>query len=449
MRWLAGGLMVLLLCSVSNADERPNFLVFIADDMAWNDCGAYGHPLIRTPNIDQLAQDGLKFENAFLTCSSCSPSRCSILTGRYPHNTGAPELHQPLPADQITVARRLKQAGYHTAAAGKWHLGPSEKKNFNKIYAGKKDVWLQAMKERPRDQPFFMWMAFFDPHRPYQPGTIPQPHAPAETVVPPYLPDVPETRRDLAAYYDEITRLDGVVGDVLSELADQQAAENTVVVFLSDNGRPFPRAKTTVYDSGVKTPWIVRWPQQVKPGGVTESLISSIDLTPTLLELAGLEMGPTVQGVSFASILTDPKEKTRDEVFAENNWHDFNAFGRAVRTDRYKYIENGYNDLPGTPPADAVRGETYQAMLRLRDQGKLDENQRQCFIEPRPPAELYDLQADPYELRNLADDPQYAAVLDEMRGRLTKWRKETGDREPFQRRPQKFDRVTGERVDKR
>ncbi len=241
MRFIAVGMLLILSSGYLQAAEPPNFLVFIADDMAWDDCGAYGHPSIRTPHIDELARQGMRFDNAFLTCSSCSPSRCSILTGRYPHNTGASELHQPLPEDQITVAKLLKQAGYYTAAAGKWHLGPSEKKNFDRIHPGREKVWQQAIEQRPRDQPFFLWMAFFDPHRPYQPDTIKQPHTPADAVVPPYLPDVPDTRHDLALYYDEIARMDSVIGDVLAELELQGVADNTVVVFLSDNGRPFRR----------------------------------------------------------------------------------------------------------------------------------------------------------------------------------------------------------------
>lgn len=446
MRLMLGGLLLVMCGGVASADERPNFIVFIADDMAWDDCGAYGHPHIRTPNIDGLARDGLRFDSAFLTCSSCSPSRCSILTGRYPHNTGASELHQPLPADQITVAGRLKEAGYYTAASGKWHLGPSERKNFDRIHEGREKVWLQAIQQRAQDQPFFLWMAFFDPHRPYRDGTIDDPHKPKDAVVPPYLPNVPATRNDLAMYYDEIARMDGVIGDVLAELDKQGAADNTMVVFLSDNGRPFPRAKTTIYDSGIKTPWIVRWPKRVAAGGSTDALISSIDLSPTVLELAGLEAGPTFQGKSFSAVLSDPKAAIQDAVFAEHNWHDFNAHGRAIRTPRYKLIENGYADLPGTPPADAVRGETYQEMVKLQSQGKLAATQQQCFVVPRPAEELYDLQSDPHELRNLIDDPQHAAVRDELRAKLSAWKQQTGDRMPDRRRPPKFDRETGERL---
>ena len=155
---------------------KPNIILIIADDMAWNDCGAYGHPKIRTPNIDKLAQQGMTFNNAFLTTSSCSPSRCSIITGRYPHNTDAGQLHLPLPKEQVTFPELLKQAGYHTGAAGKWHLGNATKPKFDIVReggdSGGAGHWVPMLKDRPTDKPFFMWFASFDPHRPYQKNTI-------------------------------------------------------------------------------------------------------------------------------------------------------------------------------------------------------------------------------------------------------------------------------------
>jgi len=157
-------------------------------------------------------------------------------------------------------------------------------------------------------------------------------------LVPPYLPDVPETRKDLALYYDEITRLDGYVGQVLTELDRQGERDTTLVLFISDNGRPFPRAKTTLYDSGIKAPWVVRWPKEVKPGSVSNSLVSSVDIAPTFLEAAGLRAGPSFQGNSLVPTLRNPKAVIRDEVFAERDWHDFDDHARAVRSERYKYI---------------------------------------------------------------------------------------------------------------
>ena len=427
------------------AAGKPNFIVFIADDMAWNDCGTYGHPRIQTPHLDQLAADGMKFTQAFLTCSSCSPSRSSIITGRYPHSTGAHQLHLPLPASQVTFAEEMKAAGYYTAAAGKWHLGTPTKSKFDHVTTDL-NQWVNTLKQRPKDKPFCMWFATTDPHRPYQRNIIPRPHTNEDVIVPPYLPDTPEVRGDLALYYDEITRLDGVLGRVREELKQQGIADNTVIVFLSDNGRPFPRCKTTVYDSGVKTPWIVAWPAKVKAGSVCDSLISSIDLAPTILDLAGLPVGETYQGKSFKSLLENPNATTRTHIFAEHNWHDFEDFGRAVRSRKYKYIRNFYPDLPGTPPADAVRSPTYVKMLELRKEDKLNEHQQRSFVAPRPEEELYDLEADPHELNNLAGQQEYQQIQQELRAVLDQWQEETFDRLPRTRRPDEFHRETGEQL---
>lgn len=431
----------------SPSAEKPNVILFIADDMAWDDCGAYGHPQIQTPNLDQLAKDGMKFNRAFLTCSSCSPSRASIITGRYPHSTGAHQLHLPLPASQVTFVEKLKEAGYYTASAGKWHLGTPTKSKFDHVTT-KLNEWVSTLQQRPKDKPFFMWFAFIDPHRPYQRNIIERPHTIEEVVVPPYLPDTPEVRNDLALYYDEITRLDLVVGRVRDELKKQNADSNTVIMFISDNGRPFPRCKTTVYDSGVQTPCLIAWPDKVKAGSVCDSLISTVDLAPTILELAGLPVGETFQGKSFKSLLQKPEGKIRSHIFAEHNWHDFEDFGRAVRSSRFKYIRNFYTDIPGTPPADAVRSETFVKMLQLKRENKLTADQMGSFVIPRPEVELYDLEADPHELRNLAGQKDFEKVEQELRKVLDEWQEETHDRLPRSRRPDEFDRVTGARLPK-
>lgn len=445
--WTA--LLSLLAATCQAADARPNFVIVIADDVSVDDIGCYGHPHIRTPNIDALAREGMRFDRAFLTCSSCSPSRCSIMTGRYPHATGAGELHQPLPADQIVFAGLLKEAGYYTASAGKWHLGGAAKKNFDRIEGGRPsgcEHWVQVLQERPQDKPFFLWAAAFDAHRGYSNNTIPEPHQASDAVVPPYLPDVPATRKDLGMYYDEITRLDDYLGQVVDELKRQKVLENTFILFLADNGRPFPRCKTTVYDSGVQTPFVLRFPPQVKAGSVAKNLVSSVDIAPTILELAGVEPAKTFQGKSFVPQLKDPQASTREYIFAEHNWHDYQAHERAVRSKDYLYIRNAFPELPGTPPADAVRSPTYRAMLELAEAGKLTDAQRSCFIKPRTAEELYDVQADPHQLHNLADDPQAQAALEQLRGQLDAWIKRTGDQVPENPTPDKFHRVKGTRL---
>jgi len=448
--------------------HRPNIVLIIADDMGWDDCGAYGHPTIRTPNIDRLAAEGMRFTNAFLTTSSCSPSRASIITGRYPHNTDAEQLHWPLPAEQLTFVELLKKAGYWTGSAGKWHLGDAVRDRFH--FVSEADVsgfqlptgtnkskaimvakeksgcehWVSTIRRRPKDRPFFLWLAALDPHRDYERGIIANPHRPEDVRVPPYLPDVSEVREELALYYDEITRLDSYVGKVLTEIKEQGIKEDTLVLFISDNGRPFPRDKTTLYDGGIKTPWLVRWPQRVQAGSICTELVSSVDIAPTVLKLAGIDVPSSFQGHSFAPLLTDPKKKHREYIYAEDHWHDYEDLGRAVRSMQYKYIRNDYPDLPATPPADVGRSRTFAVMRRLRSRGKLNESQMACFARPRPAEELYDVINDPYEMHNLVDEPEYANVLKEHRRALKDWSRLTDFRIPAIRTPDEFDRETGE-----
>ncbi|MFZ5830898.1 MAG: sulfatase [Planctomycetota bacterium] len=448
---------VIACASAASASEQgagkaapPNLMVIIADDLGWDDTGAYGHPHIRTPNIDRLAKDGLRFDNAFLTCSSCSPSRSSIMTGRYPHATGAAELHQPLPESQVLFTTPLRKTGYYAAAAGKWHLGPAVVSQFDLVREGGGDGgyehWLPVLRERPKDKPFFFWFAANDPHRGYRPGALSPPHEKSDVVVPPYLPDNDITRRDLALYYDEIGRLDQNVGQVIEELERQGIAENTLVLFMSDNGRPFPRCKTTLYDSGIKTPFIVRWPAVVKPGTVAKGLVSSVDIAPTFVQLAGAEPLESFQGESFAAILADPGSKGRERIFAEHNWHDYLAWKRGVRSDRYLYVFNGAPETAMTPPADAVSSITFQEMRRLRDAGQLPPEQMQCFTKPQPAEELYDLSTDPECFHNLAGDPSHAETLKAMRETLAGWQQRTGDAQPASLSPDTFDRETGDRL---
>lgn len=367
-------------------------------------------------------------------------------------------LHMPLPKDQVTFVEKLKAAGYWTAQAGKWHLGPQVTDRFDAVHAavasrpsGTDDGsgctgWVSTLQERPRDRPFFLWLASIDPHRPYFEGTLATPHRPEEAEVPPYLPAAPPTRQDFAQYYDEIGRLDSYVGKVVAELERQGVLEQTAVFFITDNGRPFPRCKGTVYDSGIQSPLLVRWPGQVAAGSTCRSLVSMVDLAPTLLDLAGLPALPTFQGRSFKRLLLgDPMAPFRSEVFSEHNWHDYAACERAVRTERYKFIRNYWPDLPGTPVEND--NPTIIEMRRLQALGQLPANQADVFRQPRPAEELFDVLDDPDELRNLVDDPAHAAVLADLRRRLEEWRTQTGDFIRSPRPPDSFDRKTGKRIE--
>jgi N-sulfoglucosamine sulfohydrolase len=452
--------------------KLPNLVLIIADDMAWDDLSPAGHASIMTPNLQRLAGEGMRFDRAFLTASSCSPSRASIITGRYPHQTDAEELHWPLPASQTTFVELLKEKGYWTGAAGKWHLGEAIKDRFHVVKdvdasgfqlptgeAGKSgnfeeslvgdaqsgcEDWIPLMREREPGKPFFLWLAALDPHRPYHDAILEEGSRPEEIRLPPYHPDTPAVRADYQLYYDEITRLDHYVGEVLDELDAQGIAENTLVLFISDNGRPFPRDKTTLYDSGIRTPWIVRWPARVAEGTVCERLVSSVDIGRTFLSLAKIEKpGATFEGVDFSPLLTDPDKPIREYVFAEKNWHDYEDHARGVRNERYKYILNSYEDLPLTPPADVVRCPTYVELIRLREKGALTPAQEICFNTPRPKEELFDTKLDPFELKNLAADERYSPLLTAMRAALADWENKTEDSVPELRTADEFDRATG------
>ena len=444
-------LLIFASCSNIQTPEndkiQPNFIVFIADDAAWNDCGPYGNSTIKTPNINKLAEEGVVFDNAFLTTSSCSPSRCSILTGRYPHSTGAPELHMPLPANQILFAGELQKAGYYTALAGKYHIG-DPRSEFDSIYGGAVsgcENWVRAVQNRPKEKPFFLWLAAKDPHRNYKSNAISEPHKPEEVIVPSFLPGADSTRKDLALYYDEISRLDSYLGKVMDELKKQNIDKNTLVIYMTDNGRPFPRCKTRMYDSGIKTPFIVRWPGKIEKGR-TDALISAIDIAPTFCELAGATHTESFQGISFVPILNNYSAETRKYIVGEHNWHDYQAHERAIRNHKYLYIRNTFPEFNASPPADAVGSLTYIEMIELNREGKLNEFQLDCFIKTRPEEELYDVIKDPFQFNNLANKNIYKNDLMEMRNLLNYWIVEFDDKIPESPTPDKFDRWTGKKL---
>jgi N-sulfoglucosamine sulfohydrolase len=426
--------LILLSIVVVGAESRgaeessvPNFVIIVLDDASWNDFGAYGNPGVKTPIIDQLARDGMRFDSAFVATSSCSPSRASLLTARYPHNTGAQELESPLPGSAVIFPSLLRDAGYYTAAAGKWHLGDATRPKFDKIYrvsdsSGGGD-WVKALADRPRDQPFMLWLAAIDPHRPWSGPPL---HSPDEVVVPPFLADRPGTRNDLARYYDEISRADETIGKVLDELVKQGVEKETVVILLSDNGRPFPRSKTSLYDSGVKTPFIIRWPARMKAGAVNSNLISAIDIAPTILELAGIESPPEFQGKSFRKTLFDPSVSIRDYVIVERNAHGAFGFERGIRSRDFLYIQNLFPVRHPCylrfRPDDATKD-----LMALMRKKALPSAQSQCFASPRPLEELYDIRSDPFSLHNLVSDLAHAGVLGKLRRELSAWSVATAD----------------------
>ncbi|MDF1551339.1 MAG: sulfatase-like hydrolase/transferase, partial [Bacteroidales bacterium] len=223
------------------AQIPPNFIIFIADDVSWDDFGCYGNNVVKTPTIDKLAKKGIVFTNAYLTASSCSPSRNSIMTGRYPHNTGAAELHTEPPIDMLSMAEVLKYKGYYTVSSGKFHMGKYAERGFDLIHQdyemitnGGEGKWLDAVKNRPKNKPFFMWMASLDAHRDWGENKFSGTHKPTDIIPPFYLADNEGTRTDLAKYYDEIKRFDYHIEQVINELEKQKVLNNTCIIIMSD-----------------------------------------------------------------------------------------------------------------------------------------------------------------------------------------------------------------------
>ena len=448
------------------AEPRPNVILFIADDISWDDLGCTGNPSARTPHLDRLAAGGRRFDAAFLTASSCSPSRSSIVTGRYPHNNGrASELHEPIAAHLPWFPRLLREAGYHTVLSGKNHLSsappaPGEQpqpKAFDVIDAGKAEGnggghanWVRLLRDRPVDRPFFGWYAALDAHRGWEADAewredaYGPKHDPANVRVPPFLRDDAMTRADLASHANEVTRFDHFVGLVVAELDRQRQLANTLILVMADNGRPFPRAKTRLHDSGMKTYLIAHWPSGIaEPGRPAPGLVSAIDLAPTILDIAGVPAAPTMQGVSLRPMFRNPAATVRRAAFSEHNWHDYEAHGRAVRADGYLYIRNHRPAQPWQGPADSVRSPSHQALRSAREARELTPAQADVFLAPRPAEELYVTAEDPHQLRNLAGDPAHAAARARLARLLAEWTAATGDTVPAQLTPDLFDRDTG------
>lgn len=452
----SGALLISSNLSMVAKEKRPNILIFIADDLGWEEVGAYGHPVVKTPNIDWLASQGMRFDNFYLTASSSSPSRSSIFTGMYPSCTGARNLHENMPAYINLFPDMLKEKGYYTMLVGKTHGTnlPAVQKRFDYgsfIDWSKPwtmiDLWKNALNQRPKDKPFFMFAASIDPHRPFKQGNYEKPYLSEQVIVPPYLHDSPEMREELADYYNEISRFDDHVGQVLNLLKEEGELENTFIIVMSDNGRAFPQSKTRVNMQGIKSPFIVYYPPLIKKGTVTESLASAVDIAPTLLDVAKVKKSAGIQGISLKPILVNPEKEVRKYAFAEHNWHVFKAYERAVITKEYIYIRNWLPQLSNPVVVEVMKEPSYKAMLSAFDNGELSEIQQDCFISPRPEEELYNTVNDRHCLKNIANKKSMKNIKENFRLILESWQMSIGD--VFEEKELKSDisdRRTGEKL---
>ena len=422
--------------------ERPNLLMILSDDHSAEFLGASGNPVIQTPNLDRFASQGIRCTRMFTAAPQCVPSRTAFLTGRSPVAARMGRFTAPLPADVRTFAEDLREAGYFTGVCRRQHhldgaaggrvSGPIFRKHGLETFQRRLDYVdisppgqtvarvTDFFDRKPAGKPFFLWVNFNDPHHPWDSNAIPRPHDRKRIPVPAYLPDLPGVREDLGRYYDEIARMDGEFQSVLDILERRGFAENTLVLFMGDNGFAFPHGKGTLYDPGLNVPCLARWPGRVRPGSLGDALLSGEDVGPTFLEAAGLPVPKIMSGQSFLPLLRGQAGPRREHVFAARLTHGSRPFkegttthtfdlSRMARSGRYKLI---YNCTPHMPysPVDSYNERSWVEITDTHMWGRLDSKFDRHYFGARPVLELYDLENDPAEMHNLAGRPELASV---------------------------------------
>lgn len=441
----AFALAALFVCSFATAEERPNLVLFIADDLSWHDVGAYGNRDVRTPNVDQLAREGMTFQRAFAASPTCAPSRSALFTGTYPMRNGAHANHSVVSSSLRTWPEYLQALGYRTVIAGKTHFGPRERfpfeylPNSNVNPPGKPEVLntdlgtpaIEALlKSHDRKQPLALVVAAHSPHV-YWPEI--NGYTPANLTLKPDMLDTPETRAALARYYTDVTQMDREVGIVRAALDRYGYAKNTLFMFTSDQGAQFPSAKWSLYDAGMRVPLIAAWPGHTPRSVSNEAIVSLVDVLPTMIEAGGGEAPKDIDGRSFAAVLEGRATQHLEAAFAAHTGDgEMNrAPSRAIRTARFKYIANLRPDLRyGThiSEGNGKDGRDYwDSWVKLAESDPAAARMIRRYRE-KPADELYDLASDPFELVNVANDPAYARTLVELRGKLNAWREQQGER---------------------
>ncbi len=455
----------------AQSSKKPNIVLIVADDHGTDALGCYGNKIIKTPNLDGLAAEGVRFTNAFCTTASCSPSRAVLLTGLQNHANGMYGLehtyhHFSSFAETKSLPVLLGESGYRTARIGKYHLAPESVYKFQTVLSegsandpntlGRSPV---EMAERCRslinnkETPFFLYYASDDPHRSNgvlpngsptfnsypdpnsfgnrkqgYPGIKEVEYFPDQVSVPNFLPDNKATRAEIAQYYQAVSRLDQGVGRLIQLLKDEGQYDNTLIIYLSDNGVAFPGAKTTLYDPGIKLPLIVKEPGGKHKNQVLDALISWVDITPTALDYAGVNVkSSNLHGQSFRKVLEGEKELGQPQIFASHSLHEITMYYpmRAIRNKQYKLIYNIANELTFPLALDLVESSAWQSVTSTGSKvfGKRSIN---TFLH-RPKFELYDIQKDPGEINNLANQKQYQTVFNDLLKKLKQFQKDTKD----------------------
>lgn len=452
------GLLALLVLACGSrllAADPPNILLVLSDDQSFAQLGCYGNADMHTPNIDAFAKTAVRFDRYYVGTPQCVPSRATLMTGRSAIAIDNTRFSAPLAMEFRTYPEVLKEkAGYYVGVAGRtYHLDgsalpPESAKVFDEHglrtfpkrldfvkTAGNRDAILGQYREFldavPKGKPFCLQLCFSDPHRPYTPENVPQPHDPAKLKLPAWYPDTPLVRKDFAAYCDEINRFDADVGTVLAELTKRGLDGNTLVVVSADNGAAQFRGKGTLYEYGIHCPLLVRTPGgrgKEVPASMPH-LISGEDLGPTFLSAAGVEVPKEMSGKPFLPLLYKVPHLPRKHVFAQRGAHGSGlpqnsaAFdlGRCVVSDRYKLIYNALWQIPYWP-VDFAGDPMWKELQEMNAAGKLSPELAKMYFSPtRPMFELYDLQSDPNELTNLIGKPEVADVQKELKAALQEW----------------------------
>ena len=426
--------------------SRPNILVVIADDWSYPHAGVLGDTVVKTPTFDRIAREGVLFRNAFVAAPSCTPSRASLLTGRAVHQLEeGGNLWSFLPSKFAAYPDLREAAGYTVGftrkgwGPGDFKAGGRTRNPAGEQFASFADFYKQASK----DKPFAFWFGSQDPHRPYEEGTGARSGMKlADVTVPGFLPDTPETRSDILDYYFEVQRLDREAGEIVAALESAGQLDNTVVIFTSDNGMPFPRAKANLHDGGTHVPLAIRFPPRAKSRQTVEDFVVLTDLAPTILEAAGLKPPPEMTGRTLMPLLAGKTQPGRERVFLERERHaqvrrgDLGYPARAIRTKEFLYIWNIHPDRwPAGDPemyvsvgpfGDIDGGPTKDLLLQRRNDSAIARYFAAATAK-RPEEELYDLRKDPHELENVAARSEYADSKRALHSALLNWMRETQD----------------------
>ena len=449
--------LIVLSCFLGNEKSKqnesadlPNILLIVSEDNG-PDLGCYGVKEVKSPHIDQLAAEGVLFENAFVTYSVCSPSRSTIFTGLYPHQNGQIGLatHKfRMYGGLKTLPVFLKEAGYRTGCLGKIHVNPESLIPFDfhpikgSNFSKKKlpDYAKEAAKfMRASDSPFFLMVNFPDAHFPLQKQVEGMPVQPIDgedlnQPIPFVGADSERLREFTANYYNSMMRLDESVGMLLDSLHASGKKKETLIIYLGDHGAQFSRGKCSNYEAGLRVPFIVHWPREIKGNRRIDDLISSVDLLPTILDFANIEMPKGLPGMSLLPRLKNvEKPLNRQYIFAGGNGSTSMLYfpRRSVRDNRYKLIVNlleGKDNPKFRFYADHhnqhFAGGTTEKEIATSNE--IVQAAYQCWKSP-PQYEFYDLKNDPYEFRNLAGDDAFKEDFERLKSALEKWQKETND----------------------